>query len=36
MGPVACAFGPDRRLYVAELGEMFDQGKGRIVAISGF
>lgn len=35
-GPVSCEFGPDGRLYVAELGEQFDADKGRVVAISGF
>ena len=35
-GAVSCAFGPDKRLYVAELGLQFDKGQGRIVAISGF
>jgi len=35
-GPVSCAFGPDGRLYVAELGPEFDKNLGRVVAISGF
>ncbi len=35
-GPVACAFGPDCRLYVTALGEMFDTDKGFLMAIGGF
>lgn len=35
-GPVSCAFGPDGRLYIAQLGEMFDQNKGNIVSVTGF
>jgi hypothetical protein len=35
-GPVSCAFGPDGRLYVAELGKEFDKGVGRVIAVSGF
>ena len=35
-GPTACAFGPDRRLYVAQLGAAFDADRGNVVAISGF
>lgn len=34
-GPVACAVGPDQRLYVTQLGEAFDSDKGSVVAISG-
>ena len=34
-GPVSCAFGPDGRLYVAQLGEKFDAEEGSVVAISG-
>lgn len=34
-GPVYCAFGLDRRLYVTSLGEMYDQDKGMVIAISG-
>jgi hypothetical protein len=34
-GPVYCAFGLDRRLYVTCLGEMYDQDKGMVLAISG-
>jgi hypothetical protein len=34
-GPVHCAFGLDRRLYVTCLGEMYDQDKGMVLAISG-
>lgn len=36
LGPVHCAFGPDRRLYVTCLGEEFDSDKGAVLAISGF
>lgn len=35
MGPVHCAFGPDGRLYVTCLGEMFDTNKGQLLAITG-
>ncbi|MHC4606956.1 MAG: hypothetical protein ACYTAF_08450 [Planctomycetota bacterium] len=35
-GPVSCVFGPDGRLYVALLGEEFDKGLGRVIAVSGF
>ena len=35
-GPVSCAFGPDGRLHVAQLGAEFDAGKGQVIAISGF
>lgn len=35
-GPTSCAFGPDGRLYVAELGRQFDKKLGRVIAISGF
>lgn len=35
-GPTSCAFGPDGRLYVAELGPMFDTDQGRVIAIDGF
>jgi len=34
-GPVSCTFGPDDRLYVAQLGETFDQPVGSVVAIAG-
>jgi len=34
-GPVHCAFGPDGRLYVACLGEMFDASNGEVIAVSG-
>lgn len=34
-GPVSCAFGPDGRLYVSQLGEKFDGEEGSVVAISG-
>ena len=34
-GPVYCAFGPDRRLYVTCLGEMYDRDKGLVIAIGG-
>lgn len=34
-GPVSCAFGPDGDLYIAQLGEEFDAGKGQIIAVSG-
>jgi WD40 repeat protein len=35
-GPVSCAFGPDGKLYVAQLGEMFDRDLGTVIAIDGF
>jgi len=35
-GPTSCVFGPDRRLYVTELGRQFDKNLGRVIAISGF
>lgn len=35
-GPTACEFGPDGRLYVAELGAQFDTDQGRVIAIDGF
>lgn len=35
-GPVSCAFGPDGRLYVAQLGEVFDGTAGSVIAVSGF
>ncbi len=35
-GPVSCAFGPDGRLYVAQLGTEFDSDKGQVIAVSGF
>jgi len=35
-GPVSCAFGPDGKLYVAQLGEMFDSDLGTVIAIDGF
>lgn len=35
-GPVHCAFGPDRRLYVSCLGKNFDSNLGHVVAITGF
>ncbi|MEZ6197591.1 MAG: hypothetical protein R3F20_18000 [Planctomycetota bacterium] len=34
-GPVACCFGPDERLYVAQLGAKFDSTEGSVIAISG-
>jgi len=34
-GPVACAFGPDGKLYVALLGEQFDMEQGEVIAVSG-
>ncbi|HLG42026.1 MAG TPA: hypothetical protein VI643_01585 [Planctomycetota bacterium] len=34
-GPVSCAFGPDARLYIAQLGEAFDEGKGTVVSVGG-
>jgi hypothetical protein len=34
-GPVSCAFGPDRKLYVACLGPEFDKNKGLVIAIEG-
>ncbi|QDU86453.1 hypothetical protein Pla163_36040 [Planctomycetes bacterium Pla163] len=34
-GPVACAFGPDGKLYVALLGERFDEELGEVIAVSG-
>lgn len=34
-GPVACAFGPDGKLYVAILGERFDEELGEVIAIDG-
>lgn len=34
-GPVACAFGPDGRLYVTTLGAEFDKGLGQVLAIRG-
>ncbi len=34
-GPVSCAFGPDSRLYVTQLGDEFDTPSGSVVAISG-
>lgn len=34
-GPISCRFGPDGRLYVAQLGEMFDQDKGSVISIGG-
>lgn len=35
-GPVSCAFGPDRRLYIAQLGAEFDKDLGQVVAVAGF
>ncbi len=32
-GPVSCAFGPDGRLYIAELGEEFDKTLGRVTSV---
>ncbi|TWT66014.1 YncE family protein [Allorhodopirellula solitaria] len=32
-GPVSCAFGPDGRLYVTQLGDTFDETAGSVVAI---
>lgn len=34
-GPVSCAFGPDNRLYVTQLGDQFDSPSGSVVAIAG-
>lgn len=34
-GPVSCAFGPDNRLYVTQLGDEFDTADGSVVAIKG-
>ncbi len=34
-GPVSCAFGPDNKLYVAQLGKEYDKTAGSVVAISG-
>ncbi|SMP73157.1 hypothetical protein SAMN06265222_11637 [Neorhodopirellula lusitana] len=34
-GPVSCAFGPDGRLYVSQIGERFDTIDGSVVAIEG-
>lgn len=34
-GPVSCAFGPDNRLYVTQLGDKFDTPDGSVVAIKG-
>lgn len=34
-GPVSCTFGPDKRLYITQLGEQFDAGKGQVVALTG-
>jgi hypothetical protein len=34
-GPISCEFGPDGRLYVAQLGETFDQDKGSVISIGG-
>lgn len=35
-GPVSCAFGPDGRLYIAQLGAEFDSDKGQVLAVAGF
>lgn len=35
LGPVACTVGPDKRLYVAQLGKQFDKNMGSVVALSG-
>ncbi len=34
-GPVSCAFGPDSRLYVTQVGDEFDTPNGSVVAIKG-
>ncbi|MCA9057619.1 MAG: hypothetical protein KDA85_03940 [Planctomycetaceae bacterium] len=34
-GPVACQFGPDGALYIAQLGTEFDANKGQILKIEG-
>ena len=34
-GPVACAFGPDGGLYIAQLGTEFDSDKGQILRVDG-
>lgn len=35
-GPVSCEFGPEDKLYITQLGPMFDQNKGNVIAIHGF
>ncbi len=35
-GPTACGFGPDHKLYIAQLGEAFDQNKGNVIVVDGF
>ncbi|MHC5019052.1 MAG: hypothetical protein ACYTGX_02850 [Planctomycetota bacterium] len=35
-GPVSCAFGPDGRLWITQLGPEFDKGLGELLAVSGF
>ncbi|MEQ8768275.1 MAG: hypothetical protein RL885_30510 [Planctomycetota bacterium] len=35
-GPVSCEFGPDGRLYIAQLGAEFDKNMGNIIAVDGF
>ena len=34
-GPTSCAVGPDKRLYVSQLGKEFDKGMGSVVALKG-
>lgn len=36
LGPVSCAFGTDKRLYVTCLGKHYDNNEGVVVAIEGF
>lgn len=35
-GPVSCAFGPDGRLWITQLGLEFDKDLGELLAVSGF
>ncbi len=35
-GPVSCVFGPDGKLYIAQLGKAFDRGQGTVIAVDGF
>ncbi|MFI4874726.1 MAG: hypothetical protein ACIALR_05290 [Blastopirellula sp. JB062] len=35
LGPVACKFGPDGKLYVGQLGKEFDKNEGQVIAVSG-
>ncbi len=36
MGPVSCVFGPDKRLYIAQLGSAIDAENGQVIAVQGF